>query len=374
MIGEVALEWILFFIVIIAMLALDLGVFNRKAHVIRPREALLQVALFISVAIAFNAGIYLWLGSKPGFEFTTGYIMELMLSVDNLFVFVLVFASFCVPTKDQHKVLFYGIIGALFFRMAFILAGVTLVNSFSWVLYIFGAFLIFTAIRMIVKKEDTKVEPDKNIMVRAFRKIMPVTKDYEGDKFFVRKPGIGKKAGKMALWATPMFVALLVVETTDIVFAVDSIPAILGITTDPFIVFSSNAFAILGLRSIYFALAHIMNAFCYLKYGLAGILSFVGIKMLISDFVHIEVEVSLLVIIMILGVAIVASLIKNRRTEKSRSVEDAKKVAAGSERAETCPALKNLDEMEKSATRPASGDNEAPSCPGLKKLEEMEKK
>ncbi len=345
MTGEAALEWIIFFAVIIAMLTLDLGVFNRKAHVIRPREALLQVALFISVAIVFNVGIYVWMGSQSGLEFTTGYVMELMLSVDNLFVFVLVFASFCVPTRDQHKVLFFGIIGALFFRMAFILAGVTLVNAFSWVLYIFGAFLIFTAIRMIVKKEEAKVEPDKNIMVRAFRKIMPVTKDYEGDKFFVHKPG---KNDKMVLWATPMFVALLVVETTDIMFAVDSIPAILGITTDPFIVFSSNAFAILGLRSMYFALAHIMNAFCYLKYGLAGILSFVGVKMLIADIYHIDVLLSLTIIVLILGVAIGASLLKNRRTGKTPSPEKAKPQSLAQEsEAEACPALKGLEKMEK---------------------------
>lgn len=360
---DVALEWIIFFVVIIAMLALDLGVFNRKAHIIRPREALVQVAFFIIVAIVFNAGIYVWLGSQAGLEFTTGYVMELMLSVDNLFVFVLVFASFCVPTKDQHKVLFFGIIGALVFRMAFIVAGITLVNAFSWVLYIFGAFLIFTGIRMVVKKEETKVEPDKNIMVRGFRKIMPVTKDYEGDKFFVRKPGTGKKAGKMALWATPMFVALLVVETTDIMFAVDSIPAILGITTNTFIVFSSNAFAILGLRSMYFALAHIMNAFCYLKYGLAGILSFVGVKMLISEFVHIDVLLSLTIIVVILGVAIGASLLKNRRTARSPSAEEVKAQHPFVVESESCPALKELGE-----------DADAPSCPGQKIPEETKKK
>lgn len=369
MIDTVALEWIIFFVVIIAMLALDLGVFNRKAHVIRPREAMLQVALFISVAIAFNAGIYLWLGSQSGLEFTTGYVMELMLSVDNLFVFVIVFASFCVPTKDQHKVLFYGIIGALVFRMAFILAGVALVNTFSWVLYIFGAFLIFTGIRMVVKKEEKAVEPDKNILVRGFRKIMPVTKDYEGDKFFVRRPGTGKKAGKSILWATPMFVALLVVETTDIVFAVDSIPAILGITTDPFIVFSSNAFAILGLRSMYFALSHIMNAFCYLKYGLAGILSFVGIKMLIADIYHLDVLLSLSIIVAILGVAIIASLLKNRRTEKSPSAEEVKATLMKAGEPASCPALKQLD----GDSARADGE-ESPSCPGLKKLDEMDKK
>ncbi|MBI0582989.1 MAG: TerC family protein [Methanomassiliicoccus sp.] len=337
--------WIIFFVSIIALLALDLGVFNRKAHVIKPREALLQVAVFITAAVIFNVGIYYFMGSQSGLEFTTGYIMELMLSVDNLFVFVIVFASFCVPARDQHKVLFYGILGALVFRMAFILAGVALVESFSWILYIFGAFLIFTGIRMVTKKEEKAVEPDKNILVRGFRKIMPVTKDYEGDKFFVRKPGA---KGKMVLWATPMFVTLLVVETTDIMFAVDSIPAILGITTNSFIVFSSNAFAILGLRSMYFALSHIMSAFCYLKYGLAGILSFVGIKMLIAEFYHVPVELSLAIIILILGVAIVASLIKNRRTGTCPVVEEVKGSHASpeGEGGPTCPALRQLDDSE----------------------------
>jgi len=366
----VALEWIIFFVVIGSMLALDLGVFNRKAHVIRPREAMLQVAFFISIAVVFNIGIYVWMGMGPGIEFTTGYLMELMLSVDNLFVFVIVFASFCVPSKDQHKVLFYGILGALVFRMAFIVAGVALINAFSWVLYIFGAFLIFTAIRMVVKKEEANVEPDRNIMVRGFRKIMPVTKDYEGDKFFVRKPGVDRKAGRTVLWATPMLVTLLIVETTDIVFAVDSIPAILGITTNTFIVFSSNAFAILGLRSMFFALNHIINAFCYLKYGLAGILTFVGVKMLIADFVHIEPLMSLAVIVTILGIAIGASLLKNRRTRTCPPIE-AIKAGEG----EACPALRQLGEMEKEPQAPqASPDAEGPSCPGLKKLDEMNKK
>ncbi|MDK2915459.1 MAG: tellurite resistance protein TerC [Euryarchaeota archaeon] len=324
--------WIVFFISIVALLALDLGVFNRKPHVIKPREAMLQVAVFIAAAVLFNIGVYHWMGPQAGLEFTTGYIMELMLSVDNLFVFILVFAAFCVPRKDQHKVLFYGIAGALVFRFAFIIAGVALVETFSWVLYIFGAFLIFTAVRMVTKKEETAVEPDKNILVRAFRKVMPVTKDYEGDNFFVKKPDA---TGRMVTWATPMFVALLAMETTDIVFAVDSIPAILGITTNSFIVFSSNAFAILGLRSMYFALAYIMGAFCYLKYGLAAILSFVGVKMLTADIYHVPVEISLAVIILILAVAIIASLIRTRPTGTCPEV---KRGEAGA-----CPALRSLN-------------------------------
>ena len=305
--------WIVFIVSIAALLILDLGVFNRKAHVIRPREALLQMAFFISAAIVFNVGVYLYLGSTAGLEFTTGYLMELMLSVDNLFVIILIFTSFGIPRKYQHKVLFYGILGALVFRLAFILVGVTLVESFEWVLYIFGAFLIYTAIKMVVGKEKGTVEPERNLMVRFFRRFMRVTKDYHGDKFFVR---MADDSGKHLLWATPMFIALLVIESTDIVFAVDSIPAILGITTSTFIVFSSNAFAILGLRSMYFALSHIMTLFCYLKYGLAGILGFVGAKMLAGIFdVHVSVLTSLLVIVVILGVAMGASVIKTRRTD-----------------------------------------------------------
>ncbi|MDD1771307.1 MAG: TerC family protein [Methanomassiliicoccales archaeon] len=326
--------WIIFIISIVTLLALDLGVLNRKSHVIKPKEALLQMSFFIAAAIAFNAGIYFYMGSDAGLEFTTGYLMELMLSVDNLFVIILIFSSFCIPDKYQHKVLFYGIIGALVFRLAFILVGVTLVESFEWVLYIFGAFLVFTGIKMAVGKEKEKVEPEHNMMVRFFRRFLKVTKEYHKDKFFVHMPS---GAGKTVLWATPMFIALIVIETTDIMFAVDSIPAILGITTSTFIVFSSNAFAILGLRSMYFSLSHIMKLFCYLKYGLAGILTFVGVKMLagIAD-VHVSVLTSLMVIILILGVAIIASLIKNRRTGTCPVVQEIE--------AESCPALKDLRE------------------------------
>jgi tellurite resistance protein TerC len=326
--------WIIFIVSIIGLLALDLGVFNRKAHVIKPKEAMIQVAFFIGAAIVFNIGIYLSMGSQAGLEFSTGYLMELMLSVDNLFVIILIFASFCVPARDQHKVLFYGIIGALGFRLIFILVGVTLVEQFDFVLYIFGAFLIITGIRMAFKKEKETVEPDKNIMVRFFRKFLPVTKGYEGDKFFVKRPD---SKGKMALWATPMFIALIVIESTDIVFAVDSIPAILGITTSTFIVFSSNAFAVLGLRSMYFALSHVMGLFCYLKYGLAGILTFVGVKMIVGFWdIHIDVLVSLVVIVAILSVAIIASVIKNKSVATCKAAEAAE--------GESCPALKEIEE------------------------------
>lgn len=326
------LAWIVFIVTFAALLILDLGVFNRKAHVIMPKEALKQMAFFIGAAIAFNVGIYYYMGSGAGLEFTTGYLMELMLSVDNLFVIILIFTSFCIPREYQHKVLFYGILGALVFRLAFILVGVTLVERFEWVLYIFGAFLIFTAIKMVVGKEKGKVEPEHNLMVRFFRKFLKVTNDYHKDKFFVKMPN---GAGKMVMWATPMFIALLVIESTDIVFAVDSIPAILGITTSSFIVFSSNAFAVLGLRSMYFALSHIMTLFCYLKYGLAGILGFVGVKMLAGIFdIHVPVLVSLLIIVAILAVAIGASWIKTRKTGVCPVVQE----VAG----EACPALKDI--------------------------------
>lgn len=298
------LLWIGFFIFIVSMLALDLFVFNRKAHEIKPKEAILMWLFWVSLAVVFNVLVFIWYGSNKGLEFTTGYVMEEALSVDNMFVFVLLFTYFCVPKTCHHKVLFYGVLGALVFRGIFIFAGITLVEQFSWIIYIFGAFLIFTAVRMVVKKNDENVHPDKNIMVRGFRKIFPVTKEYEGSKFFVRHKGI--------LMATPLFVALLVVETTDIVFAIDSVPAILGITTDPFIVYTSNAFAILGLRSLYFVLASVISLFCYLKYGLAAILAFVGAKMLLSDFVHIDTFVSLGVIVLILVVAMVASYAKNK--------------------------------------------------------------
>ncbi|KAF5059797.1 putative membrane-bound redox modulator Alx [anaerobic digester metagenome] len=328
------LAWIVFIVTFAALLILDLGVFNRKAHIIRPREALLQMAFFIGAAIAFNAGIYYYMGSQAGLEFTTGYLMELMLSVDNLFVIILIFTSFCIPRKFQHKVLFYGIMGALLFRLAFIMVGVTLVERFEWVLYIFGAFLLFTAIKMVVGKEKEDVDPEHNLLVRFFRKFLRVTKDYHDDKFFVHMPN---GAGKMVVFATPMFVALLVIESTDIVFAVDSIPAILGITTSSFIVFSSNAFAVLGLRSMYFALSHIMTLFCYLKYGLAGILGFVGVKMLAGIFdYHVPVLTSLLIIVVILAVAMGASWI---RTHKTRTCPVVKEVEG-----EACPALKSLDE------------------------------
>jgi len=295
--------WIGFFLLIVIMLALDLGVFNRRSHEIKTKEAVLLTIFWISIAVVFNIGVWVFMGEQKGMEFATGYVMEKALSVDNLFVFVLVFSYFCVPGHCHHKVLFWGVIGALVFRGVFISAGITLVEQFSWVLYVFGIFLVLTSIKMLLQGEK-KVEPDKNFAVRAFRKFFPTTNDFEGDRFFVRRAGI--------LVATPLFITLIFVEATDLVFAVDSIPAVLAITTDPFIVYTSNAFAILGLRSLYFALASAIPAFCYLKYGLAAILAFVGAKMLLADVFHIPVLLSLLAIIGILSVSIVTSWIKNR--------------------------------------------------------------
>ena len=303
--------WIAFAVIVVVLLALDLGVFNRKSHVIRIKEALIMSAFWIGIALAFNAVIFWQMGSQSGLEYTAAYVMEKALSVDNLFVFIIIFAFFGIAPEYQHKILFYGIIGALVFRAIFIFAGVTLVEKFDWLLYIFGIFLLITAVKLAVQK-DQKVDPDKNIVVRGFKKIMPVSTDSHGGKFFVRNAGV--------LAATPLFLALLVIETTDIVFAVDSIPAVMGITTDMFVVYTSNVFAILGLRSLYFALAGIMSAMYYLKYGLAVILGFVGVKMLLPIWgYHVDVLVSLGVILVVLLVAIIASVIRNRHLKKTKT-------------------------------------------------------
>ena len=303
--------WIAFAVIVVVLLALDLGVFNRKSHVIGVKEALIMSAFWIGIALAFNAVIFWQMGSQSGLEYTAAYVMEKALSVDNLFVFIIIFAFFGIAPEYQHKILFYGIIGALVFRAIFIFAGVTLVEKFDWLLYIFGIFLLITAVKLAVQK-DQKVDPEKNIVVRGFKKIMPVSTDSQGGKFFVRNAGV--------LAATPLFLALLVIETTDIVFAVDSIPAVMGITTDMFVVYTSNVFAILGLRSLYFALAGIMSAMYYLKYGLAVILGFVGIKMLLPIWgYHVDVLVSLGVILVVLLVAIIASVIRNRHLKKTKT-------------------------------------------------------
>lgn len=293
------MPWVLFNIFVLAMLALDLGVFHRKSHEVKLKEALLWSAAWVSLALVFNLGLYFQKGAGPALEFFTGYLIEKALSVDNIFVFVLLFTYFKVDARHQHKVLFWGILGALVMRAVFIAAGVTLITKFHWIIYIFGAFLVLTGIKMVVAK-NKEVHPERNPLIRLFRRLFPVTEGYREDRFFVRE------AGRWA--ATPLFIVLLMVETTDLIFAVDSIPAILAVTQDAFIVYTSNVFAILGLRSLYFALAGVMGLFRFLHYGLAAILVFVGAKMLLADVYKVPIGLSLGVIAAILALAVVLSL------------------------------------------------------------------
>jgi tellurite resistance protein TerC len=280
------------------MLVLDLGVFHRRAHTVKFREALIWSVAWIALAAIFAVVIFFWHGRTPALEFVTGYVIELSLSVDNLFVFLLIFRFFQVPAIHQHKVLFWGILGALIMRAIFIVAGVSLIKRFHWIIYLFGAFLIYSGIKLFFQKE-AEIHPEKNPVLRLFRRLVPVTKDYVGNSFFVRSPG---------LYATPLFVVLLVVETTDLLFAVDSIPAILAITRDAFIVYTSNVFAILGLRSMYFALAGMMEMFRYLHYGLSLVLVFVGAKMLLSHYLEIPTPVALAAVAGVLAISVIASM------------------------------------------------------------------
>ena len=295
--------WIAFNGFVLAMLALDLGVFHRTSHEIKLREALVWSAVWVALALAFNALIWSRYGQQRALEFLTGYLIEKSLSVDNIFVFVLIFTYFRVPAQYQHKVLFWGILGALLMRAAFIAAGVTLIQRFHWIIYVFGGFLVVTGIRMAVQ-QDKEIHPERNPVLRLAKRLMPVSTSYDGDRFFTMQGG--RRA------ATPLFVALLLVETTDLIFAVDSIPAILAITQDPFIVYTSNVFAILGLRSLYFALAGVVRMFHYLSIGLAGVLVFVGGKMLLVDVVKMPTALSLGVIAAILAVSVVASVLRPR--------------------------------------------------------------
>src|SRR5688572_23542789 len=286
--------WIGFNLFVLLMLALDLGVFHRKAHVVSIREATLWSVVWIALAMVFNLGLYFfWDQVSPTSEYTnseaslaffTGYLIEKSLSVDNIFVFVLIFTFFAVPAAYQHRVLFWGIIGALIMRGTLIAVGATLLKEFHWIIYVFGAFLIFTGIRMALHRNE-EMHPERNPLIKLIRRIMPVTDNYEGDKFFIRR------AGKLI--ATPLFLVLLLVESTDLIFAVDSIPAIFAVTEDPFIVYTSNVFAILGLRSLYFLLAGVVDKFYYLKLGLSVVLVFVGIKMVMVDLYKIPVGLSL---------------------------------------------------------------------------------
>ena len=297
--------WLGFGAFIAVMLAVDLGIVNRKARVISVREAARWTAVVVSTAAAFNSWIFLAHGRQSGLEFLTGYLIELALSVDNIFVFILIFSYFRVPAAYQHRVLFWGIFGALVMRGMMIAAGWLLIERFHWIIYVFGAFLVFTGIRMAVQ-DDTEIEPEANPVLRLVRRLLPVTGTYEGQRFFVRAR-LGD--GTVRLMATPLAVVLVMVETTDLVFAVDSIPAVFAITTDPFLVFTSNVFAILGLRSLYFLLAGIIEKFHFLKLGLAVVLTFVGVKMLITYFhVHIPVGISLATVGAVLATSVVASL------------------------------------------------------------------
>lgn len=299
--------WIGFNAFVLLMLALDLGVFNRKAHVVSVKEALTWSAVWISLALVFNGLIYYWFGEAKAVEFLTGYLIEKSLSIDNIFVFVLVFGYFQIPAIYQHKILFWGILGALVMRIIFIFAGVALIEKFHWSVYIFGAFLIYTGYKMFTQK-GAAIDPENNPVIKFFRRVMPVTHQLHGDKFFVNVDG--------KRYATPLFLVLILIETTDLIFAVDSIPAILAITQDQFIVYTSNVFAILGLRSLYFALAHVVDRFVYLSYGLAIILVFVGVKMVMVDIYKIPTFISLLVIALILIFSIVLSFIKTRKDNK----------------------------------------------------------
>lgn len=300
--------WVAFGAFVLVMLALDLGVFHRQARTVGMKEAFLWSGVWVTLALLFNACVWYWRGQEKGLEFLTGYVVELSLSVDNLFVFLLIFASLKVPPHFQHKALFWGIFGALVMRAVFIGAGVTLMNTFHWVIYLFGAVLVLSGIKMGLEK-DKEVHPEKNLVLRLFRKLMPVTKGFEGDRFFVKLNG---------RWiATPLFVVVLMLESTDLVFAVDSVPAVLAITTDPFIVYTSNVFAILGLRSIFFALAGLMRIFHYLHYGLSAVLVFVGTKMLLTGVFEISTVVSLVVIVCLLVAAILASVVHARHLRKS---------------------------------------------------------
>jgi tellurite resistance protein TerC len=305
--------WVAFNVFVLMMLAVDLGVVHRRAHTVRLKEALIWSGIWIALALLFALGVYFWYGPQPALEFLTGYLIEKSLSVDNIFVFVLIFSYFKVPALYQHKVLFWGILGALVMRAIFIFAGIALLQRLHWIIYVFGALLVLTGIKMAMEK-DKEIHPDKNPVLRLFRRLVPVTEDYHADHFFVRR--FGHYA------ATPLFIVLLVVETTDIIFAVDSIPAILAITVDPFLVYTSNVFAILGLRALYFALAGVMQLFHYLHYGLSAILIFVGAKMLLADVYKLPVAVALGVIAGILLISVIASVMRPHQRDAVTTPSD----------------------------------------------------
>jgi len=300
------LLWGGFLLFVLAMLALDLGLFNRKAHVIHFKEALGWSLMWIGLALAFNVGVYFMFGAERGLQFLTGYLIEKALSVDNLFVFLVVFSFFRVPDNLQHRVLFWGILGALIMRAIFIFAGTALIHRFEWTIYIFGAILIITGFKLIFQKPED-VHPERNPVVRLLSRILPITTRHQGPEFWVRENG--------RILFTTLFLALVTIEITDLVFAVDSIPAVLAISTDPFIVFTSNIFAILGLRALYFLLARMLGKFRFLHFGLAAVLLFVGAKMMLSTIIKVPIGISLGVVAGLLTVSIVASLMLASRED-----------------------------------------------------------
>jgi tellurite resistance protein TerC len=298
--------WGAFVAFVLAMLAIDLGVFHRKAHEVSLKEAGIWSAVWVALAVVFNVGVYAWFGPQRALEFTTGYLIEKALAVDNIFVFVVIFSAFAVPAIYQHRVLFWGVLGALVMRAAFILAGGAFLQRFHWAIYVFGALLAFTGLKLLLQRNH-EIHPEKNLIVRWVQKAFPMTHELHGDRFFVKRDG--------RWYGTRLLLALVAVEVSDLIFAVDSIPAIFAITSDPFIVFTSNIFAILGLRSLYFFLAGIITKFVYLNVGLSFVLIFVGAKMLAMDVYKVPIGASLGIIAAILGLSIIVSLIRPARTD-----------------------------------------------------------
>ncbi|HEX5973574.1 MAG TPA: TerC family protein [Rubrobacteraceae bacterium] len=328
------MQWGIFLALVFAMLALDLGVFNRKVHRIGLREALFWSVVWTLVALVFNWWVYAQFGSQIGLEFLTGYVIERALSFDNIFVFIVIFNYFAVPAEYQHRVLFWGILGALISRGIFVALGTALLAKFAWLIFVFGGILLVTGIRLLIQKE-TEVHPERNPVVRLFQRFVPVTPRYHGARFMIRENGVLK--------ATPLMLVLVVIEATDVVFAVDSIPAVFGVTQNPFIVFTSNIFAILGLRALYFLLAGLMHKVRYLGFGLALVLIFIGAKMLLHEWLHIPVELSLGIVIGILTAAVVVSLL--RPAPPDEAVHDPRDNAPGD--FEDSPAARELELKEK---------------------------
>ena len=316
------LLWVGFIAFVLLLLAIDLGVFHRRSHEVGLREAAIWSSVWIALALLFNAGIFLWMGEEKGLEFLTGYLLEKSLSMDNIFVFLVIFANFGVPAIYQHRVLFYGILGAMIMRGAFIATGVTLLNMFHWVVYGFGGFLVLTGIRLALRK-DQEIDPERNPVLRVARRFFPITTSYHGQSFVIRRQG--------ALMVTPLLLVLLVVESTDLVFAIDSVPAVLAVTRDPFIVFTSNIFAILGLRALYFLMANVLQRMRYLKAGLSVVLVFVGVKILITEVYQVPTMLSLGAIATILAVTITASYMANEKDARPKQVHSAAQGSAPSQ-------------------------------------------